>query len=65
MTLPAHRKSVIVHPVSTMDYSVNDDFSMGPKGAQRNPVIVTSSRKLINNQVQLLAGHDYTFQNYQ
>lgn len=47
MHMPAHRKSVIVNPVSTMDYSINDDFSMGPKGAQRNPVILTSSRELI------------------
>lgn len=48
VTLPAsHRKSVTVNPVSTMDYSVNDDFSKGPKVAQRNlPTLLTTSREL-------------------
>jgi len=48
VTLPiSHRKSVTVNPVSTMDYSVNDDFSKGPKVAQRNlPTLLTTSREL-------------------
>lgn len=45
--MPPHRKSVTANPVSTMDYSiVNDDFSKGPKGAQRIPVLLTASREL-------------------
>ncbi|XP_022179419.1 1-phosphatidylinositol 4,5-bisphosphate phosphodiesterase classes I and II [Myzus persicae] len=45
VTLSApHRKSVTTNPVSTMDYSVNDDFSKGPKGSQRNlPVLLSTS----------------------
>lgn len=45
VAMPAHRRSVIASPVSTMDHSVNDDFSVGPKGSQRNTVLVTTSRK--------------------
>lgn len=43
---PTHRKSETVNPVSTMDHLVNDNFATGPKGAQRNPIFLTSSRKL-------------------
>lgn len=45
VTLPApHRKSVTANSVSTMDYSVNDDFSKGPKGSHRNlPVLLSTS----------------------
>jgi len=42
-----HRKSVTTNPVSTMDYMVNDDFSKGPKGSQRNlPVLLSTSCEL-------------------
>ncbi|VVC28951.1 C2 domain,PH domain-like,PLC-like phosphodiesterase, TIM beta/alpha-barrel [Cinara cedri] len=44
VSLPPHRKSVTVNPVSTMEHcTVNDDFSTGPKGALRNPVLLTAS----------------------
>lgn len=46
VTLPIQRKSVITSPVTTIDSSVNDDFSIGPKGAQRNPVIQSPSCNL-------------------
>ncbi|XP_050520441.1 1-phosphatidylinositol 4,5-bisphosphate phosphodiesterase classes I and II [Daktulosphaira vitifoliae] len=43
VALPMQRKSVITSPVTSIDTSLNDDFSIGPKGAQRNPVVLCPS----------------------
>uniref|UniRef100_A0A2S2Q4C5 1-phosphatidylinositol 4,5-bisphosphate phosphodiesterase n=1 Tax=Sipha flava TaxID=143950 RepID=A0A2S2Q4C5_9HEMI len=43
VTLPPHRVSVTVNPVSTVEHLVNDDFNIGPRGPQKKPIVSTPS----------------------
>jgi hypothetical protein len=45
VTLPPHRVSVTVNPVSTVEHLVNDDFNIGPRGPQKKPIVSTPSRE--------------------